>query len=154
MSRINDAEKLGKLDMRMSNSKVRITVHEDNQGMIALAKEYRIRPRTKHINAKCWHFTKLMERNKDIMKIQWVPSHEQLADILTKPLQADLQHKFTRLICGWTHPLSSDKHVPVKRECDNIESQLSHSNRTSKHQVKTTQDSKLTNQDPNELTST
>lgn len=104
---INDANKLGNLDITLNNSHMHITVHEDNQGTIAIAKEYRIRPRTKHINVKYWHYTQFMQKNKDIMSINWVPSEENLADILTKPLGRLLHHRHLRTICGWTHPMSS-----------------------------------------------
>ena len=105
---IRDTKKKSRLRIKLTNSRVNltvqedtITVHEDNMGTIALAQEYRIRPRTKHINTKYWHFTKFMEENKDVMKIQWIPSKDQLADILTKPLGTELHGKFTHAICGW-----------------------------------------------------
>ena len=85
-----------------------ITVHEDNQGTIAIAKEYRIRPRTKHINVKYWHFTQFMQQNKDCMSINWIPSEDNISDILTKPLGRVLHHKHTKSICGWTHPMEQE----------------------------------------------
>ena len=64
-----------------------------------IAKEFRIRPRTKHINQKYWHFVSFLE--KGLMSIEWLSSNEQLADVLTKALGANLFHKFVHQICGW-----------------------------------------------------
>ena len=102
---IQDINKLGNLDINLGNSKIHITVHEDNQGTIALTQEYRIRPRTKHINVKYWHFTQFMKTHENTMSIEWVPSEEQRADIMTKSLGTVLHHKFTKVICGWDHPM-------------------------------------------------
>ena len=55
--------------INISNSKIHCTVHEDNTGTLEIAKEYRIRPRTKHINVKYWHFNQFMKNHKGIMMI-------------------------------------------------------------------------------------
>ena len=98
---IKDTMKKSNLKIKLNDSKLHCTVHEDNTGTIELAKEYRIRPRTKHINVKYWHFTHFMLANKDLISINWIPSAEQLADILTKPLAESLFTKFVAIICGW-----------------------------------------------------
>lgn len=105
---IQDANKLGNLDIKLNNSHIHITIHEDNQGTIAIAKEYRIRPRTKHINVKYWHFTQFMQRHPKLMSIAWVPSEDNMSDILTKPLGRVLHHKHTYQICGWMHPMEQE----------------------------------------------
>ena len=99
---IKDAKTISNIDITLNNSMFHCTMHEDNTGTIEIAKEYRVRPRTKHINVKYWHFTKLMEANKGVMSIRWIRSTDQIADIFTKPLGQELHHKFTQAIQGWS----------------------------------------------------
>ena len=66
---IKDAKEVAQLDLRLLHSRIICRVFEDNQGTIAIAKEYRVRPRTKHINVKYWHFTKFMEQHTNILRI-------------------------------------------------------------------------------------
>ena len=47
---MKDVNKLGKLNLNLSDNKIHIPVHEDNQATIEIAKEYRICLRTKFIN--------------------------------------------------------------------------------------------------------
>ena len=98
---IKHAKAKSNLKTKLNESKLYCTVHEDNTGMVELTKEYRIGPRTKHINVKYWHFTLFMQNNKGIMSINWIPSAEQLADIFTKPLADDLFHQLASIIWGW-----------------------------------------------------
>jgi hypothetical protein len=56
----------------------------DNSSAIALASNDKHHQRTKHINVK-HHFIRQYVENNTI-QLQWVPSEQQLADILTKPL--------------------------------------------------------------------
>ena len=98
---IKDAKAKSNLQIKLNESKLHCTVHEDNTGTVELAKEYRIRPRTKHINVKYWHFTLFMQNDKGIMSINWLPLTKQLADIFTKPLSKALFHRFALIICGW-----------------------------------------------------
>ena len=98
---IMDAKANSDLHIKINDSKLHCTVHEDNTGTLELAKEYRIRPRTKHINVKYWHFTIFMRKHKNLISFNWIPSTEQLADIFTKPLGEGLFHKFASIICGW-----------------------------------------------------
>ncbi len=56
----------------------------DNQSAIALATNDKHHQRTKHINVR-HHFLRQHVNDKAIV-LEWVPSQEQLADILTKPL--------------------------------------------------------------------
>ena len=82
---IKDAKEVAQLDLRLINSRIICRVFEANQGNIAIAKEYRVRPRTKHINVKYWHFTKFMEQHNNILRIHWIKLGDQIADIFTKP---------------------------------------------------------------------
>ena len=79
------------IDLNMSNAKLHCRVLEDNTGTIAIAKEPRVRPRTKHICIKMWHFLDFLKTG--LMSIEWVLTENQLADILTKPLPAEAFHR-------------------------------------------------------------
>jgi hypothetical protein len=72
---------------------------EDNSGAVELAKVPKMRPRTKHINVKYHHFRKYV--SDGLIKVLQVATEDQLADILTKNLNAKLFVKFRRLISGW-----------------------------------------------------
>ena len=66
---------------------VRCTAFEDNEGAISLAKTPKLRPRTKHINNKYHHFRGHVASGK--VDVQHIPTTEQIADILTKPLPVE-----------------------------------------------------------------
>ncbi|UZJ57449.1 hypothetical protein CBS101457_006769 [Exobasidium rhododendri] len=60
------------------------TIHADNQGANAYAKDTQFHRRTKHINVR-YHYTR--DQIKDsILTIEYIPTALQKADILTKPL--------------------------------------------------------------------
>lgn len=60
------------------------TVYEDNQSFISLANEFKLNPKTKHIEVKFHHVKKLVE-NKEII-LKYCPTTEMIADMMTKPL--------------------------------------------------------------------
>jgi hypothetical protein len=74
-------------------------VFEDNSGAIELAKVPKMRPRTKHINVKYHHFREYIER-EDI-SIHYIPTDDQPADMMTKPLNETLINKHRFTIMGW-----------------------------------------------------
>ena len=57
---------------------------EDNRGAIELSKNPKNHGRTKHIDVS-YHFTRERIATKEI-KVNYVPSTENLADVMTKPL--------------------------------------------------------------------
>ena len=59
-------------------------IWEDNQGAIDLSKNPKHHNRTKHIDV-AHHFTRERIVSKEI-KVDYVPSGENMADIMTKPL--------------------------------------------------------------------
>lgn len=71
-------------------------IYGDNQGAIALAKNPQFHNRTKHIETQ-HHFVreKVAEGKVDL---KWVPTAEQIADGLTKPLSKDKFEVFRRAI--------------------------------------------------------
>jgi hypothetical protein len=89
-----------KLDLPMETiPKVHCKLFEDNSGAVELANVPKMRPRTKHINAKYHHFRKYVaEKTIQVLKVATL---NQLADILTKNLPETLFIKFRKIICGW-----------------------------------------------------
>ena len=61
-----------------------MTIHCDNQGAIALAKDNKFHARTKHIDIR-YHFIQECVEDKKIM-VQYVPMEENTADVFTKGL--------------------------------------------------------------------
>ena len=90
--------------MDNSNATLHYTVHEDNNDTVIIAREPRIRPWTKHINQKYWHFVTFLRNG--IMSINWISTVHQLVDILNKPLRSEDFHRFTQEVCGWSFPTS------------------------------------------------
>jgi hypothetical protein len=63
-----------------------ITVYEDNQGAIALAKNPEFHKRTKHIDIR-YHFVREKVESGQVL-LEYCPTQEMLADIMTKPIAA------------------------------------------------------------------
>jgi hypothetical protein len=85
--------------IREQQAAVHCRVFEDNSGAIEMAKVHKFRPRAKHINVKLHHFRDYVERGE--ISIHPIPSSEQIADFLTKPLEATKFQKLRRLVLGW-----------------------------------------------------
>jgi hypothetical protein len=62
------------------------TVFEANKGCIELANAPRMRPRTRYIRLKYHHFHSHVANG--VLRIRWIDTKNQLADIFTKPLAA------------------------------------------------------------------
>jgi transposase InsO family protein len=63
-----------------------LTVYEDNQGAIALAKNPEFHKRTKHIDIR-YHFVREKVEDGQVM-LEYCPTQEMLADLMTKPIAA------------------------------------------------------------------
>jgi len=68
-------------------------IHEDNQGCIRLIESDRCGGRTKHIDV-CYHQIRDLQERK-VIKIQYCPTEEMLADLFTKPLTKERFLKLT-----------------------------------------------------------
>ena len=78
---------------------VQCELFEDNKGAETLANSPKMNARTKHIAIKYHHFREAVK--KKILQIKRVDTKEQLADILTKPVdRLTLQH-LRKGIMGW-----------------------------------------------------
>jgi hypothetical protein len=64
-----------------------------------MARVHKFRPRTKHINVKLHHFRDYVERGE--ITIHPIPSKDQLADYLTKPLDEASLQRLRGLVMGW-----------------------------------------------------
>jgi hypothetical protein len=73
-------------------------VWEDNQSCIAMAESTKFSPRTKHIALKYHHFKQFQESGR--IKVSYVNTEEQLADILTKPLNDPAFFKLRKMLMG------------------------------------------------------
>lgn len=73
-----------------------ITIYEDNQGCIRLIESDRSGARTKHIDV-CHHQLRDL-REKKIIELEYCPSEEMLADMLTKPLPREPFFKMRKLL--------------------------------------------------------
>ena len=58
------------------------TIHDDNQGCIAISKNPRRHQRTKHIN-KRYHYVREKVESKEVL-LKYCPTKDMVADILTK----------------------------------------------------------------------
>ena len=74
-------------------------VFEDNRSVIAVATSKKYTPRTKHIALKYHHFRQFVY-DKTI-RINAIDTKEQLADILTKPLEPKLFEYLRKKLNGW-----------------------------------------------------
>jgi len=79
--------------------RVHCRVYEDNSGALEIAREYKFRPRTKHINVKLHHFRDYVDRKE--ISIHHIGTLDQPADLLTKPLSQTLFEKFRKVLMGW-----------------------------------------------------
>jgi hypothetical protein len=62
-----------------------VTIKVDNQAAMASAKDFRVSQKSKHIATKHFYIRDLVENGT--YKLKYVPSQDNLADILTKPLK-------------------------------------------------------------------
>ena len=75
------------------------TVFEDNQGCIDLIHSPKINPRTRHISIKYHHFREHVRAGH--LRIQWISTKDQLADIFTKSLPGPAFTYLRKLLLGW-----------------------------------------------------
>ena len=87
------------IQIQQTQAEVHCKVFEDNSGALEMAKVYKFRPRTKHLNVKLHHFRTYVEDGS--VTIHKVATEDQLADYLTKPLPQDTLERLRKRVLGW-----------------------------------------------------
>ena len=82
-----------------NHAKVYCKCFEDNSGALELARTPKLRPRTKHINIIYHHFRDAVK--KGMVEIFAITTENQMADILTKPLNQNIFVKHRKKMIGW-----------------------------------------------------
>jgi hypothetical protein len=98
MDLMDEAAGLGIIDkgcIRMVHWKV----FEDNTGANEIARLPKMRPRTKHLNVKYHHFRDQVAKER--VTIHAVPTEEQVADMLTKPVPVQLLEMHCKVLMRW-----------------------------------------------------
>lgn len=72
-----------------------VTIYTDSASAMKLAENEAVNQQNKHIDIQL-HFARDVVQNK-VVSPQFLKSREMLADMLTKPLQKVLQHRFREL---------------------------------------------------------
>lgn len=98
MNVLNEMAELG-YQINSETPRVHCKVFEDNSGAIEIARTEKYRPRTKHLNNRLFHFRTYMDRGE--ISIQHIGTEDQIADILTKPLNETLFVKHRLEVNGW-----------------------------------------------------
>jgi hypothetical protein len=81
-----------------------ITCHEENLSAIAMVESLKFTPRTKHIAIKYHHSQSRVQTSFNKLgdiKIKYISTKLQLADIFTKPLENDSFFRCRNMLCGW-----------------------------------------------------
>ena len=97
---LNEMKELG-FDIVPNDPVSHCTAFEDNNGALAIASVPRMRPRTKHINNKYFHFMEYTSREGAPFSFKRIDTESQPADMLTKPLAFDLLAKHRKWLLGW-----------------------------------------------------
>ena len=87
------------IHLNLPKPEVYCKVFEDNESCIKITKSEKYTPRTKHIALKYHHFRSFVKR--DIIRILPISTKEQLADMLTKPLEIPTFEYLRKRLCGW-----------------------------------------------------
>jgi len=98
--------------------KVYCKAMEDNSGCTEICRVWKMRPRTKHINVKYWHFRSYAEGPNKSIEIVQIPTTDQIGDLWTKPLGPEPFKKFVKLAFGWCVDTAIKKYYDA-RECEN-----------------------------------
>jgi len=93
------------VDLIAAKPVITCQVFEDNAGAIELAKFPKLRPRTKHLAIQYHHFrswtVKGLDGEEPRIKINYISSELQEADIMTKPLAKHQFELLRKRLCGW-----------------------------------------------------
>jgi hypothetical protein len=99
MMRLINELKGHKFKVPQADPRVHCKVFEDNSGAIEIARFPKVRPRTKHLNVRLHHFRDYVERGE--ITIHAISTNDQLADILTKPVNQGILERHRSVVMGW-----------------------------------------------------
>ena len=88
-----------KLKFHKSKPKIHCKVFKDNSSVLEMARNYKYRPQTKHLNEKYHHFRDYVERGE--ISIHKIDTSHQLADYLTKPVSLEILEHLRPQVMGW-----------------------------------------------------
>ena len=74
------------MNLEIDDAQMICKIHEDNTSCITIAESNKLTPRTKHISLKYHWFRSFLSGPNKLLEILHVPTKEQIADILSKPL--------------------------------------------------------------------
>ena len=93
------------VDLVANQPTITCQIFEDNAGAIELAKFPKLRPRTKHLAIQYHHFrswtVKGLNGEEPKIKINYISTQLQEADIMTKPLAKQQFEILRERLCGW-----------------------------------------------------
>ena len=89
------------MNLDIKDSQMYCTIHEDNTSCITMAQSQRFTPRTKHISLKYHWFRAHLNGPNKLLNIVHVTTKEQIADILTKPLDENSFKYLRKKLNGW-----------------------------------------------------
>ena len=107
------------VSMLSSKAEIKCTVFGDNSGALTIATLPKIKLRTKYINTKYWHFRKHLEQEE--VEIHLVSTKDQIADLLTKPLEETDFEKLKGRIMVKEH---GDIYTSLKGSVENNEDKM------------------------------
>ena len=81
-------------------SKIRVKVHEDNNGAISFAYKTGALSRTKHIHTKHWFFKEHIGEGSGIV-VEKIDSADNLGDLFTKGVKVELVVPLRKTLMGW-----------------------------------------------------
>ena len=97
---LNEMKGLG-FDILPDAPVVHSKLFEDNSGALAIAKFPKMRPRTKHLNCKLFHFLEFTTREDNPFQFEKCHTDLQHGDQMTKPLARDKFEFHRKWLLGW-----------------------------------------------------
>ena len=89
------------MKLSIKPSQMKCKLFEDNTSCITIAEGKKFSPRTKHISLKYHWFRSFLSGPNKLLEIQYVNTKEQVADILTKPIDKELFESLRKKSNGW-----------------------------------------------------
>ena len=100
LNMLNEMKSLG-YDIHPDSPRVLCKLFEDNNGALEIARVPKMRPRTKHINCKYFHFVEYTNKPDSPISLHRIDTENQPADTLTKANNEATLEKHRRFILGW-----------------------------------------------------